>query len=303
MAVKSVQAVIKGTTYELTYNSETGLYEGSVTAPGETSYNNNSEHYFPVTLKASDTAGNSTVIDDTNATFGNKLKLRVKEKTAPVISILSPTESQYLTENKPTITWNVTDTGSGVNPDTISITIGDGSKITGGIAKTEITDGYKCTYAISSALEDGTHTIMVDAQDYDGNNAVQRTVNFTIDTVPPTLSITSPANNLVTNNSKITVAGQTDDATSKPVSVTVKLNEADEQEVTVSSNGSFSIQLTLADGTNTIKIVATDAASKTTTVIRTVTLDTTAPVIGDVTITPNPVSTGEIIKIAVKVTD
>lgn len=303
MAVKSVQAVIKGTTYTLTYNSSTGLYEGSATAPSETSYNNNDEHYFPVTIKASDTAGNSTTINDTSTSLGSKLKLRVKEKVAPAISISAPTESQYLTNNKPTITWTVTDSGSGVKSDTIGITIDSGSKITSGIAKTAITNGYKCTYAISTALADGGHTIKVDAQDYDGNSATQRTVNFTVDTVPPTLSVTSPANNLITNNSKVTVAGKTDDATSKPVTVTVKLNSGSAQAVTIASDGSFSKQLTLVDGANTITIVATDAASKTTTVIRTVTLDTTAPVIGDVTITPNPVSTGEIIKIAVKVTD
>ncbi len=303
MAVKTVQATIKGTAYTLTYNSSTGLYEGSVTAPSETSYNNNSEHYFPVTIKATDTAGNSTTINDTSTSLGSKLKLRVKEKVAPAISISAPTESQYLTNNKPTITWTVTDSGSGVNPGTIGITIDSGSKITNGITKTAITNGYKCTYAISTALADGSHTIKVNAQDYDGNSATQRTVNFTVDTMPPTLSVTSPANNLITNNSKVTVAGKTDDATSKPVTVTVKLNSGSAQAVTVASDGSFSTQLTLANGANTITIVATDAASKTTTVTRTVTLDTTAPVIGDVTITPNPVGTGEIVKIAVKVTD
>lgn len=303
MAVKTVQAVIKGTTYNLTLNSSTGLYEASATAPTETSYNNNAEHYFPITLKATDTAGNSTTINDTSATFGDKLKLRVKETVAPVISISAPTESQYLTNNKPTITWSVTDSGSGVTPDTIGITIDSGSKITSGITKTAITNGYKCTYAISTALKDGSHTIAVDAQDYDGNAATQRTVNFVVDTVPPTLSITSPANNLITNNSKVTVAGKTDDATSKPVTVTVKLNSGNARTVTVASDGSFSTQLTLANGSNTITVVATDAAKKTTTITRTVTLDTSAPVIGDVTITPNPVSTGDIIKISVKVTD
>ena len=49
MAISSVQAILKGTTYNLTLNSDTGLYEGTITAPSESSYNNNSEHYFPVT--------------------------------------------------------------------------------------------------------------------------------------------------------------------------------------------------------------------------------------------------------------
>ena len=57
MAVKSVQAVINGTTVTLTYNSSNGKYEATVTAPAKSSYNVNSGHYYPVTVKATDEAG------------------------------------------------------------------------------------------------------------------------------------------------------------------------------------------------------------------------------------------------------
>lgn len=303
MAVKSVQVIIKGTTYTLTLNSSTKNYEANITAPGESSYNNNSGHYFPVTVKATDSAGNSTTVNDTDASLGSKLKLRVKETVAPVISITYPTEDQYLINNKPTINWTVTDSGSGADPNTIGITIDGGSKITSGITKTAITNGYQCSYPISTALSDGTHTVKIDADDYDENSATQRAVNFVVDTIPPALSVTSPANNLITNNSKVTVAGTTNDATSNPVTLTVKLNSGSAQSVTVASNGSFSKELTLVSGTNMITIVAKDAAGKTTTITRTVTLDTKAPIIGDVVVSPNPVSTGEIIKVTVTVTD
>lgn len=303
MAIKSVQIIIKGTTYTLTFNSSTGNYEANITAPGESSYNNNSGHYFPVTVKATDSAGNSTTVNDTDASLGSKLKLRVKETVAPAISITYPTEDQYLINNKPTINWTVTDSGSGVDPNTIGITVDSGNKITSGITKTAITNGYQCSYPISTALSDGNHTVKIDAGDYDGNSATQRTVNFVVDTIPPTLSVTTPANNLITNNSKVTVAGTTNDATSSPVTLTIKLNSGSVQAVSVASNGSFSKELTLANGANTITVVARDSAGKTTTVVRTVTLDTQAPTIGNVTITPNPVSTGGIIKLSVSVTD
>ena len=48
---------------------------------------------------------------------------------------------------------------------------------------------------------------------------------------------------------------------------------------------------------------ATDSAGKSTTVTRTVTLDTTPPVIKSVTITPNPVDAGKTFVISVEVTD
>lgn len=102
----------------------------------------------------------------------------------------------------------------------------------------------------------------------------------------------------MTNKSTVTVTGTTDDATSKPVTVTVNGTT-----VTVASDGSFSKDVTLTEGSNTITIIAKDKAGKTTTVTRTVTLDTKAPVIKSVTMTPNPVDAGKTYIIAVEVSD
>ena len=303
MAVKTVQAIINGVTTTLTLNSSTGKYEATITAPSTSSYNNNDGHYYPVTIKATDDAGNVTTKDDTDETLGTSLKLKVKEKVAPIINITAPTASALLTNNKPTIKFKVTDADSGVNPDTIGITIDSGSKITADIVKTAITDGYECTYTPATALADGSHTIKIDASDNDGNVATQKSVTFKIDTVPPTLSVTAPANNLATNKAACTVTGTTNDATSSPVTVTVKLNNGAAEAVTVNADGSFSKALTLAAGVNTITVVATDSAGKSTTVTRTVTLDTGAPVIHSVTINPNPVDCGKTYIISVEVTD
>lgn len=304
MAVKTVQAIINGVTTTLTLNSSTGKYEATVTAPSTSSYNNNDGHYYPVTIKATDEAGNTTTKTDTDSTLGESLRLRVKERVAPVITITYPTASAMIINNKPVITWKVTDADSGVAPDTIGITIDSGSKVTGSsITKTAITGGYECSYTPSTALADGSHTIKIDASDNDGNAATQKSVTFKIDTVPPTLSVTAPVNNLITNKSACTVTGTTNDVTSSPVSVTVKLNNGAAEAVTVNADGSFSKALTLVAGANTITIVATDSAGKATTVTRTVTLDTTAPVIRSVALTPNPVGTSQTYVISVEVTD
>lgn len=303
MAIKTVQAVVNGQTYTLTLNSSTGKYEATITAPSKSSYNLTG-HYYPVTVKAQDDAGNSTTVTTNDTTIGSSLQLRVKEKVAPVITITSPTAGAYITSNKPVIKWKVTDEDSGVNASTIGVTIDSGSKITGdSIAKTAVTGGYECTYTPGTALSDGSHTIRIDASDNDGNAATQKSVTFKIDTVPPTLSVTAPVNGLVTNNSAVTVTGTTNDATSSPVKVTIKLNSGAAEAVTVGADGSFSKALTLVAGSNTIVVVATDSAGKSTTVTRTVTLDTTAPVIKSVTLTPNPVDAGKTFVISVEVTD
>ena len=107
----------------------------------------------------------------------------------------------------------------------------------------------------------------------------------------------------MTNASALTVKGTTNDVTSSPVKVTIKLNNGTAESVTVGTDGSFSKALTLVAGVNTITVVATDSAGKSTTVTRTVTLDTTPPVIKSVTITPNPVDAGKTFVISVEVTD
>ena len=297
MAIKTVQAIINGQTTNLTYNESTGKYEATITAPSKSSFNLDGG-YYPVTIKATDTAGNVTTKDSTDATLGSSLRLVVKEKVAPVLAFTYPTAGAYITNNKPTITWKVTDADSGVNSSTIGITIDSGSKITSGITKTAVTGGYECSYTPTTALGDGSHTIKIDATDNDGNAATQVSVKIKIDTVPPTLTLSNPTDGLVTNNKSLTVSGTTNDVTSSPV--TVKVNGT---AVTVSSTGAFSTTVTLTEGSNTITVVATDTAGKSSTVTRTVTLDTKAPTIKSVTLTPNPADAGKTFLISVEVTD
>lgn len=296
MAVKTVQVVVNGQTYNLTLNSSTGKYEATITAPSKSSFPL-SGHYYPVTVTATDTAGNSTTKTATDATLGSSLQLKVKEKTAPVITITSPTAGSLVGTNKPTFKWTVTDDDSGVDASTISITI-DGTKITSGITKTAIENGYSCEYIPATALSDNNHTIKFDASDNDGNAAAQKSITITVDTTAPELDVTSPTEGSITNVAECVVSGTTNDATSSPASLTVN-----GKAVTIGSDGSFSTTVTLSEGNNTITIVATDAAGKATTVTRTVTLDTKAPSISAVVITPNPVDAGATYVVTVTVTD
>ena len=190
----------------------------------------------------------------------------------------------------------MTDSGSGVSNSTISVKL-DGIVLV--VTKKTITNGYQCIY--SGTVNDGAHKLVVTASDNDGNTA-SKTVNFTVDTVPPTLNITSPAASLITNKQACAVSGITDDVTSKPVTVKVSLNGTDQGSVTVASDGTFSSSVNLIEGTNTIVITATDKAGKVTTVNRTVVYDSVSPVIVSIDV-PTEVESGSSFTITVEATD
>lgn len=298
MAVQSVKATINGQEYTLTYDSVSGTYKTTITAPNKSSYTNNDGHYYPVKVVATDDANNSTTVDDTHDTLGESCKLRVKEKVKPVLVATYPTSGSAISNATPTITWKVTDNDSGVNPSTIKLKIDDGADITANIAKNPISGGYDCSYTLTGPLSDGPHTFTLNASDFDGNAATEVSTAFTVDTVPPVLTVTSPSDNFTTNQSTVMVTGTTNDPTSNTVSLTVN-----GELVEIGPDGAFSYEFTLSEGENTITIIATDAAGKSSTVVRHVTKDTGAPVITNITITPNPVDAGATYIISVTVTD
>lgn len=299
MAIKTVKATINGQTYDLTLNSASGKWEATITAPGKTSYNL-AGGYYNVSVEATNEAGTKGSAD---ASTVDGLKLVVKETVAPVITIVSPTAGAYVANSKQPVVFNITDEtgGSGVDISTLVVKQDGTAVAAANITHTAITNGYSVTYTPSAALSDGSHTVTINCKDHDGNAAEEKSTTYTVDTVPPTLNVTSPADGLITAAPSVTVAGTTNDATSSPVVITISLNGTDQGTVPVGTGGTFSKVVTLKEGSNTIIVKAKDAAGKESSVTRTVTLDTSVPKIKAATITPNPVDTGKTMVISVTI--
>lgn len=299
MAIKTVKATINGQTYDLTLNSASGKWEATITAPGKTSYNL-AGGYYNVSVEATNEAGTKGSAD---ASTVDGLKLVVKETVAPVITIVSPTAGAYVANSKQPVVFNITDEtgGSGVDISTLVVKQDGTAVAAANITHTAIANGYSVTYTPSAALSDGSHTVTINCKDHDGNAAAEKSTTYTVDTVPPTLNVTSPADGLITAASSVTVAGTTNDATSSPVVITISLNGTDQGTVAVGTGGTFSKVITLKEGSNTIIVKAKDAAGKESSVTRTVTLDTSVPKIKAATITPNPVDTGKTMVISVTI--
>lgn len=299
MAIKQVKATINGQTYDLTLNSASGKWEATITAPGKTSYNL-AGGYYNVSVEATNEAGTKGSAD---ASTVDGLKLVVKETVAPVITIVSPTAGAYVANSKQPVVFNITDEtgGSGVDISTLVVKQDGTAVAAANITHTAITNGYSVTYTPAAALSDGSHTVTINCKDHDGNAAAEKSTTYTVDTVPPTLNVTSPADGLITAASSVTVAGTTNDATSSPVVITISLNGTDQGTIPVGTGGTFSKVVTLKEGSNTIIVKAKDAAGKESSVTRTVTLDTSVPKIKAATITPNPVDTGKTMVISVTI--
>ena len=91
---------------------------------------------------------------------------------------------------------------------------------------------------------------------------------------PPTLVLSTLSNGAITNNPTLNVSGTVTDPGSGVKSLTINGTA-----VTVGANGAFSYPLTLSTGRNVITTIATDNAGNQTTDIRTITLDTAAPIL------------------------
>lgn len=304
----TVKATIRGQEITLTYDSSTGLYKASVTAPSDSSYTNNTGHYFPVSVTATDDAGNSTTVSDTQGNFKENLKLYVKEKVAPKVTGVSPSSGANITTSNPTFEFNVVDNSngqssgfSGINPDTIQLVVNGTTIENSKITKTPITGGFKCSYVSEAAIPDGDRTYTVKVNDYDGNTSETVSTTFKIDTVPPVLEVSQPVDGTSTNKNTVNVIGYTSDATSSPVTVKIYVNGNDTGSVDLDGSGNFVKTVTLSDGENIIKIVSTDKIGKFSEITRTVYLKTTAPVFKSVKIEPNPVDAGNSYTIFVEV--
>lgn len=315
--ISSVKARINGQEYTLTLNSSSGKYEAQGIAPAASSFNL-SGGYYPVEITATYETGTTTTVNaKTEGTIGEACRLVVKEKIKPVAVITYPTQGQYITSEFKRIEFTVLDNTSqengysGIDTDSIVMTV-SGENLSEDIvisgkdnfSITATEGGYLCAFNISSdtILPDGEFTISINVSDNDGNAADTVSVTSTIDTVPPELSVTSPAEGLSTADNTIIVSGKTSDVTSAPVTVNITINGESKGNIAVDADGSFRQAFTLSDsGNQVIVITATDAAGKSSSVTRNIYFSADLPEFKSVTIIPNPADGGTTFTITVEV--
>ncbi|HJV36669.1 S8 family serine peptidase [Geomonas sp.] len=129
------------------------------------------------------------------------------------------------------------------------------------------------SFSTAITLAEGPNTIAVEATDNLGSTSTD-TRTIILDTAAPAVSLSVPADNSVTAQPLLTVTGSVSDANIASVSAAV--GDSAPLAATLIGN-SFTVTVTLAQGSNNVVIVATDRAGNSSTTKRTVTLDTTRP--------------------------
>jgi hypothetical protein len=174
-----------------------------------------------------------------------------------------------------------------VNGQIATISIVDSSNVVKYTYTTTVTNGswsVNVTAAQAQALADGSYSIQATVSDAAGNAAITVTQTITVDTVPPTVTISTP--DTTTNQSTQTISGSvtTTEATAgATVTLYDTVNGVTTQigTATVGSGGTWSTSVTLSgSGSHSIVAQDTNAAGNTGTSTPVVfTLDTLAPTV------------------------
>ncbi|WP_255442010.1 Ig-like domain-containing protein [Corallococcus sp. Z5C101001] len=217
------------------------------------------EGTYTVTATATDAAGN--ISTPATTTFDVDL-------TVPTVAISTPANGTSVN------TSTVTVTGTTTNATSVTLTF-DGASY-GPIA---VDGSGHWSYALPGPLAEGSYTVTAVSMNGAGTNSATASSTFTVDLTPPTVAITTPGDGSTIGTDTVTITGTSTGATS----VTVTYNGTTYGPIPVdgSGNWSYTLPVSLTDGTYTVTATATDAAGNTsTTDDTTFTVDLTDPEVG-----------------------
>jgi hypothetical protein len=205
------------------------------------------------------------------------------DTTPPTILFQAP--SSMTNSNTPTVTLSYSDTGSGVNPYSLVATV-DGRDVSTLIAPgpTSATGVLQ----LNPPLSDGTHVLSATIMDRAGNKSQPATLSFVVDTTPPTVSFTTPANNSFINNPTPSIVLQYSDSGTGVVtsSIQVLLQQGTNPPADITSyfqigpqqaTGAIPAAVSLNDGTYVLSAVVNDLVGNSGSARATFVVDTVPP--------------------------
>ncbi len=186
--------------------------------------------------------------------------LILRDAVPPTITVLSPPSGGFAATNDVTVTWAANDAGSGL--DRVEVSLDGGAPVV--LPATASTHTF-------TGLADGPHVIAIRAFDVVGNlREVSTTV--TVDTVAPTVAITSPAPGAILTSRRIDVVWAGEDATSGIDRFELRIDG--EAPATLPATAANHVFSAVADGAHTVVVSAFDRAGNSAEVSVDLTVDT-----------------------------
>jgi hypothetical protein len=245
---------------------------------------------FTSFAQAAEEAGQSRILGGIHFQFDNQAGLTAgrsvggyvlqafslaADTRAPTVAIRSPA-ADLVSPLNITVSGQVLDNLSGVKSLEVQI---DGGNYVAATFDAAGNFDVATSFALDGSA-DGTHTLRFRATDYAGNVAAPVTYTFTLDRVPPTLSLTAPTGvEPVIPTSRLT--GTASGTGSAVTALSYAFDGGPSQSVAFDpATGAFDQPLdlsALAAGSHTLAVTARDAAGHSTTTTRSVTLLTAIP--------------------------
>jgi hypothetical protein len=187
------------------------------------------------------------------------------DTTPPGLTITGPVNNSYTS-------GDVTVTGETEANATISI-YKNGENTTSATGTADANGNFSLVVSLTQNMENALEIHATDAAD----NTTVETLNITHDNTAPVVTITSPDNNVTTNQSSVEVAGTVNEANLNQVEI-IYGTPATNITVAVADDGTFSASVPVSgdDGPKVIKVIATDLVAQEGSAEITVNKDTTS---------------------------
>jgi hypothetical protein len=217
-------------------------------------------------------------------TVGAATSTFLVDTTPPAIAFQAPPARTK--SNTPTVTITYSDATSGVDPNSLIVTL-DGADIS-----TLVAPGASSATGVlqlNPPLTDGTHVLTAFVKDRAGNQSLPASLSFVVDTQPPTASFTAPLDNSFINNPTPTITLQYSDGTGTGVdttSIRVFLQQGTNPATDITAyfhvgpqqaTGAIPSAASVSDGTYVLSAVVNDLVGNSASARATFVVDTVPP--------------------------
>ncbi|MEI6512906.1 MAG: Ig-like domain-containing protein [bacterium] len=222
----------------------------------------------------------SLIVRDTLGSESRIVRTVKIDRTVPTVTINTPANNGFVKASNVSVTATVND----ANPNTWE------AKVDGGTTGLSVSTGSGGSISINwnaASFSNGKHTISISATDKAGNVGSASTVDVTVDSILPTVTLTTPVNNAQISNSPLAITGTVSDTNLQGWNLTIdggstgftpSFFTVSDSSTTVAVSATLDPSL-LSEGAHTLALIGSDKSGNTLQKSVVLLKDATSPVV------------------------